>query len=342
MSVKAHYVRLGKSGLRVSVPILGGMGIGNLKWSPWSVPESQAFPLLKAAWDAGVTTWDTANMYSNGESESLMGKFIKQYNIPRNNLVIITKIRFLVDHEEPSTVTSFFRPELKDDRDYVNHGGLSRTAIFNQVEDSLQRLGTTFVDVLMIHQFDPETPMEETMLALHDLVKAGKVRYLGASNIRAWQFIEMNNVAQLNGWTQFACVQVEHSLLYRTEELELFSYCNHKGIGITGFSPLMDGHLARPIGTETPRSKFANGSPFEKKRRESDLKIIKRVQELAQKHSWTMSQVALTWSLTKVSSPIVGANTPERLREAIVAGKTLTDEEIKYLEELYEAQPPRF
>ena len=172
--------------------------------------------------------------------------------------------------------------------------------------------------------------MEETMLALHDLVKAGKVRYLGASNIRTWQFIEMNNVAQVNGWTQFACVQVEHSLLYRTEvssqllsqltslcsrtnasdfaqELELFSYCNYKGIGIIGFSPLMDGHLARPIGTS--RSKFASGSPFEKKRRESDLKIIKRVQELAQKHSWTMSQAALTWSLTKVSSPIVGANT---------------------------------
>ncbi|KAG6894013.1 hypothetical protein C0992_007840, partial [Termitomyces sp. T32_za158] len=180
---------------------------------------------------------------------------------------------------------------------------------------------------------DVETPFEETMCALNDLVRSGKVRYIGASNVRTWQFIEMNNVAHINGWTQFNVIQMEHSLLYRTEELELFAYCDYKGIGIMAYSPLMDGHLARPVGIETMRSKGVRGSFFEKRRRESDVEIIGRVSKLAEKRSWKMAQVALTWSLTKVSSPIVGANTPERLIETIIAGKTLTDEEIKYLEE---------
>ncbi|PBK63895.1 Aldo/keto reductase [Armillaria solidipes] len=342
MSTKAEYARLGKSGLRVSVPMLGAMSIGNPQWNPICLPEDKAFPLLKAAWDLGVTTWDTANMYSNGESETIIGKFIKQNNIPRNNLVLVTKIRFLVDHEQPTTITSFFRPELKDSRDYVNHGGLSRTAIFNQVDACLERLQTNYIDVLLIHMADDETPYEETMCALNDLVRSGKVRYIGASNVRAWQFIEMNNVAQLNGWTQFSCVQVEHSLLFRTEELELFAYCKYKGIGIMAYSPLMDGNLARPLGIETARIKLVKGTIFEKPVTESDVKIIKRVIELAEKHSWKMSQVALAWSRTKVSSPVVGANSAERLNEAIVKGKVLTDEEIKYLEEPYQAKPPRY
>ncbi|KAG6825947.1 hypothetical protein H0H92_001757 [Tricholoma furcatifolium] len=333
-TLKAQYVRLGKNGLRVSVPILGCMSFGDSAWS--------AFPVLKAAWDAGITTWDTANMYSNGVSESIIGKFIQRNNIPRNKLIICSKIRFLVDNDDISTLTSVFKPELKDSRDYVNQGGLSRAAIFNQVEDSLKRLGTDYIDILFIHMVDVETPFEETMSALNDLVRAGKVRYIGASNIRAWQFIEMNNIAQLNRWTQFSAVQMEHSLLYRTEELELFSYCNYKGIGIVSYSPLMDGHLARPIGTETVRSRGIRGSFFEKRLRESDIKIIGRVSELADKHSWKMAQIALTWCLTKVSSPIVGANTPERALDAIVTGKNLTEEEIRYLEEPYESQPPRF
>ncbi|KAF8234001.1 Aldo/keto reductase [Tricholoma matsutake] len=152
----------------------------------------------------------------------------------------------------------------------------------------------------------------------------------------------MNNVAQLNGWAQFSCVQMEHSLCYRTEELELFSYCHCKGIGITAYSPLMDGHLARPIGIETTRTKRVDGTFFEKKRRESDIKIINRVVEIAEKRGWKMSQVALAWSVTKITSPVVGANTPEKLLETIITGKRLTDEEIKFLEEPYEHQPVRF
>ncbi|THH21264.1 hypothetical protein EW146_g249 [Bondarzewia mesenterica] len=356
----AEYRRLGKSGLRVSVPILGCMSFGDPRWNSWVLPEekvchfvpypsrtcsplqSQALPILKAAWDAGVTTLDTANMYSNGESETIIRNFINQYNIPRENMVIVTKIRFPVDHGQMSTITSRMRFELASTRDYVNQSGLSRTAIFNQTEASLKRLGMDYIDVLMIHMYDMETPFEETMRALHDLVLSGKVRYLGASNVRAWQFIEMNNVAQLNGWTQFSCVQMEHSLLYRAEERELFAYCDFKGIGIIAFSPLMDGHLARPDGTETVRTKRYSGTSYDKKRRECDIKIIQRVEEIAQKHSWKMCQVALAWSASKISSPIVGVNSVERLHEDIITGKTLTAEEIKYLEEPYEDQPPRF
>ncbi|EED77021.1 predicted protein [Postia placenta Mad-698-R] len=160
--------------------------------------------------------------------------------------------------------------------------------------------------------------------------------------MRAWQFAEMNHIAEVNGWTPFISVQVEHSLLYRPEELEMFAYCGYKGIGIVSYSPLMDGHLARPLNTETFRSKSISGTFFEKPRRESDKKIIKRVEELANKYQWKMSQVALTWSASKVTSPIVGANSVERLHECIVAGKALSAEDVKYLEELYEHQPPRF
>ncbi|KAG6847728.1 hypothetical protein H0H93_006308 [Arthromyces matolae] len=334
MSNTASYVRLGKTGLRVSAPILGCMSIGSAEWMHRSLPEDKAFPVLKTAWEAGINTGDTANMYSNGRSEMIIGKFITENQIPRNKLVLITKINFLVDEEDIHTVTSFFKPHLKDQRDYVNQGGLSRAAIFNQVEASLRRLKTDYVDILMIHAFDSCAPMEETMQALNDIVRSGKARYLGASNLKAWQLVEMNNIAQRHGWVEFSCYELEHSLLYRTEERELIDYCTYKGIGIVAYSPLMDGHLARPVGIETARSQDVKGTFIEKRRRESDNKIIGRVQEIADKRSWKMAQVALAWTLTKVSSPIVGANSPERVLESITTGKQLTDEEVKYLEEL--------
>ncbi|KAJ3825476.1 Aldo/keto reductase [Lentinula raphanica] len=344
MSLQPEYRLLGTSGLRVSVPILGTMGMGDQEWNNWVLPEDKSIALLKKAWDAGITTLDTANMYSNGVSETIIDKFLKQYEIPRENMIITTKLRFLVDHEQMSNITAkpSMRPGMANLRDYVNQGGLSRAAIFNQAQASLKRLQTDYIDILMIHMTDLATPFEETMCALNDLVRSGKVRYLGASNVRAWHFIEMNTIAERNGWTKFSCIQVEHSLLYRAEELELIAYCHCKGIGVTAYAPLMDGHLARPIGTETTRSKKYASIKGEKPRRESDLKIIQRVQELAEKKNWKMSQVALAWLLSKNSIPIVGANSAERLHESIIAGKTLTDEEIKYLEELYEYRPVRF
>ncbi|KAH9855501.1 Aldo/keto reductase [Lenzites betulinus] len=327
-----EYRQLGKSGLRVSVPIFGGMTIGNPKWSPWILGEEKGLELLKAAWDLGINTIDTANTYSNGDSEKLIATFIEKYNIPRENLVIMTKAFFLVS-QDPTALT-MLNPALNNTRDFVNQGGLSRAALFNQVEASLRRLRTPYIDVLQVHAFDPTTPLEETMKALHDLVQSGKVRYLGASNMRLWQFAELQRVAEVNGWTQFTSVQIEYSLLYRVEELELLAYCKYKGIGVVAYSPLMDGHLARPLGTETARSQSIAGTPFEKQRRESDKRVIQRVEELANKKGWSMTQVALAWIATKVTAPISGANTAERLAESITTGKTLADDEIKFLEEL--------
>ncbi|RPD56590.1 Aldo/keto reductase [Lentinus tigrinus ALCF2SS1-7] len=340
-SIQVEYRQLGKSGLRVSVPILGGMAFGDTRWSPWVLPEERALPILKAAWDAGINTIDTANVYSNGEAERIIRVFMEKYSIPREKLVIATKVFFIVA-EDPNINTSLAHWSLAPTRDYVNQGGLSRSAIFNQVEASLKRLGTSYIDLLQVHLFDPETPIEETMKALHDLVEGGKVRYIGASNMRAWQFAEMNRVAELNGWTKFVSVQVEYSLLYRNEELEMIPYCNYRGIGVIPYAPLMTGHLARPMGIVTERTKSLAGSPFEKKLRESDKQIILRVEELANKKGWTMSQVALAWITAKIASPIVGVNKIERLQDSIITRKTLTADELQYLEELYEVQKPRF
>ncbi|RDX49395.1 Aldo/keto reductase [Lentinus brumalis] len=341
-AVQVEYRQLGKSGLRVSVPILGGMAFGDPRWAPWMLPEEKALPILKAAWDAGINTIDTANMYSNGESERMIRLFMEKYSIPREKLVIATKVFFIVA-EDPNVNTSLAHWSLATTRDYVNQGGLSRTAIFNQVEASLKRLGTSYIDLLQVHMFDAAIPIEETMKALHDLVQSGKVRYIGASNMRTWQFAEMNRVAELHGWTTFVSMQVEYSLLYRNEELEMIPYCNYKGIGVIPYAPLLTGHLARPAGTDlTDRAKALVGSPFEKKLRESDIQILRRVEEVAHKKAWSMSQVALAWIAAKVASPIVGVNKVERLHDNITSGKTLTPDEIQYLEELYEVQKPRF
>ena len=214
-SPMAEYRRLGQCGLRVSVPILGGGSFGSSKWSNYILDEDKGFELLKRAWDLGVTTIDTANMYSNGESERIIGRFLKKYGIPRHRVLLFTKCYFLT-LEEVGTI-AYYHPELNDTRDYVNQSGLSRAAIFNQVEASLARLQTSYVDMLQIHRFDPDTPVEETMKALHDLVQSGKVRYLGASSMRTWQFAKMNEVAARNGWTTFVSMQSEYSLLYRED-----------------------------------------------------------------------------------------------------------------------------
>ncbi|TDL19656.1 Aldo keto reductase [Rickenella mellea] len=332
-----EYRRLGKSGLRVSVPILGGMSFGNHGWGVCISYSSDALLLLKAAWDRGVTTIDTANVYSNGDSERIIGKFIKQYNIPRGKLVILTKCYHIVS-EDPKQQTAL-QVGLGDTRDYVNQGGLSRAAIFNAVNASLERLGTDYIDLLQIHRFDPNTPPAEIMKALHDLVQSGKVRYIGASSMRTWQFAELNHIAEINGWTKFISMQNEYSLLYREAEREMNAYCNYHGIGLIPYGPLHSGDLARPLGTTTVRSEHANaalkGTPYEKKLSETDEQIITRTIELSKKRGWAISQVALAWVCMKVTSPIVGVDSVERLDQAIITGKTLTEDEIKYLEEPY-------
>ncbi|KAI5121968.1 hypothetical protein M0805_002038 [Coniferiporia weirii] len=328
-----EYRRLGNSGLRVSVPIVGAMSFGSDKWAPWVINEDKALPLLKAAWDRGVTTIDTANLYSNGESERIVAKFLKQYNIPRHRVLILTKCFWFV-HDD-ITISAYVRDDLRDVRDYVNQSGLSRAAIFNNVDASLARLETPYIDLLQIHRFDPATPPAETMKALHDLVQSGKVRYIGASSMRAWQFAELNHVAEINGWTQFISMQSEYSLLYREDEREMFPYCNAHGIGLIPWGPLQAGSLSYPINQSTTRRDSTKGTPHERKYSEADKVIISRVEEVATKRGWTMSQVALAWINRKVSSPIVGMSSPERLESAIITGKELTEEEVKYLEESY-------
>jgi aryl-alcohol dehydrogenase-like predicted oxidoreductase len=198
-------------------------------------------------------------------------------------------------------------PNLPNTRDYVNQSGLSRVAIFNAVEDSLARLETTYIDLLQIHRADPKVPFAETMEALHDLVKAGKVRYIGASSMWAWQFAEYQHIAEKNGWTKFISMQNHYSLLYREEEREVNPYCNFSGVGIIPWGPLADGLLARPLGAaDTKRAEAGKGGPFERKLTKEDEEIIKRVEEVAKKKGWKLNQVALSWIGTKVASPIVG------------------------------------
>jgi len=334
---QVEYRRVGKSGLRVSVPILGAMSFGSDKWAPWVINEDKALPLLKAAWDLGITTWDTANVYSNGESERVIAKAIKKYNLPRSKLVILTKCNGLV-HEDLGVRTMMF-PNLKNTRDYLNMSGLSRQAIFQQVEASLKRLEVDYIDLLQIHRCDMNTPFEETMCALNDLVRWGKVRYIGASSMWAWQFAEYQNVAEKNGWAKFISMQNHYSLLYREEEREMNKYCDYTGVGLIPWGPLAAGQLARPLGETSVREDSAKGSAFEMKKSDADKEIINRVEKLAKQKGWAMGQVAQAWINTKVSSPIIGFSSAARLEEAIIPDKKLTEEEIKYLEEPYVPKP---
>ncbi|KAJ7590462.1 NADP-dependent oxidoreductase domain-containing protein [Mycena floridula] len=333
-TVNAQYVRLGQTGLKVSVPILGAMSFGSSKWGAWVLDEEESIAIIKAAWDRGVSTIDTANIYGNGESERVVGKFLKKYQIPRSQIIIATKCYELVG-ENPGDLT-YRTPELKQTRRFVNQYGLSRAAIFNAVEESLQRLDTPYIDLLQIHRYDIDTPGEETMKALHDLVQSGKVRYIGASSMRTWQFAHLNEIAEKHNWTKFVSMQSEYSLLYREDEREMLPYCRFNGIGIIPWGPLCAGALGRPLNAEaSTRAQATIGTPWEPKYTEADKTIIARVEEIAKKRDQSMAQVALAWVGSKVSSPIVGISSVNRLEEAINPSFTLTEEEIKYLEEPY-------
>jgi aryl-alcohol dehydrogenase-like predicted oxidoreductase len=273
------------------------------------------------------------------ESERLVAKFIKKYNIPRSQIIIATKCNGLVA-KDPST-HAYLNPDIKNLPEYINQCGLSRAAIFNAVDASLARLETPYIDLLQIHRFDPSVTPEETMKALHDLVQSGKVRYIGASSMRCWQFAMLNDVAIRNGWTTFVSMQDEYSLLYREEEREMLAYCKYNGIGVIPWGPLASGVLARPVGTETERLNSVKGTAWEKKNTSADETIINRVEELSRKKNCKMSQIALAWVASKVSSPIVGISSIQRLQESIIEEIELTPEEIKYLEEPYEPKAIR-
>ncbi|KAK1218344.1 hypothetical protein PQX77_018986 [Marasmius sp. AFHP31] len=335
MSKPVEYRRLGATGLKISVPVLGAMSFGSPEWNPWVLGEEQSLEILKAAWDRGINTIDTANLYSNGESERIIGVFLEKYNIPRHQIIIASKCYGLVA-DKPG-IRAYADPSLRDHRQYVNQSGLSRAAILNAVDASLQRLKTSYLDLLQIHRYDPDVPAEETMKALHDLVQSGKVRYIGASSMRAWQFAHLNEVAARNGWTKFVSMQNEYSLLYREEEREMLAYCKFNGIGVIPWAPLAAGVLARPLdAAETTRS---SGSTATKS--EADKAIISRVEELAKKRGVSMAQIALAWISGKIDSPIVGTSSIQRLEENIPSGLVLDHEEVKYLEEPYVPKPVR-
>ncbi|THX03266.1 putative aldo/keto reductase [Aureobasidium pullulans] len=328
-----EYRKVGHSGLRVSVPIFGCMSIGDSKAMPWTLEEEDALPLLKAAFDRGLNTWDTANVYSNGSSEAIVGKAIEKYQIPREKVVILTKCFWGVSecHDELHwTNRELFEPS----KDYQNQYGLSRTAIFNQVDASLKRLNTSYIDLFQIHRFDTTTPMEETMKALHDLVEQGKVRYIGASSMYATQFARMQFVAERNGWTKFISMQNQYNMLYREEEREMIRFCNETGVGVIPWAPLCRGNLARPLQAKgsTDRSKLDD-----ERLTTADRETIQRVEEVAARHGCPISHVSLAWILKRVTSPIIGFSKIERIDEAIkVRGKVLTEEEERYLEQPYQ------
>ncbi|KAG8718848.1 hypothetical protein FRC09_012005 [Ceratobasidium sp. 395] len=338
---KMPYVRLGQSGLKVSKIILGTMSYGDPKWQGWVLPEEEGIKHIKAAYDLGIQTFDTANVYSNGLSEIVLGKAIKQHSLPRDEIVVMTKVYF--------TVAPTIDVAWANAADYPNQNGLSRKQgphqetyqhIFESVKHSLERLQLDYVDVLQCHRFDNDTPIAETMQALHDVVKAGYARYIGMSSCYAWQFHAMQNYAINNNLTPFISMQNHHSLVYREEEREMLPTLKHFGVGIIPWSPLARGFLTKPLDTKSTRSETDQWRDHYKTAHPGNLEIVKRVEEIAKKHGVTMAQIATAWSLTKVTAPIVGTTNLKNLEELAAAVHIkLSDEDIKALEEPYGPQP---
>ena len=317
-----QYTRLGTSGLKVSRISLGCMSFGDTSrgFSDWALgDEDAAAPFFRQAVESGVTFWDTANVYQGGTSEEFVGRAISRYS-RRADIVLATKVSGKM-HDGPGG------------------SGLSRKAILEQADASLRRLGTDYLDVYYIHRFDDETPVEETMATLDGLVRAGKVRYLGASSMWAWQFAKMQHVAVVNGWTRFSAMQDQYNVLKREEERDMIPMCLDQGVGLTPYSPLAKGRAARPWGEQTARSSTDTvAKAFD---RDVDRPVVDAVQQVAEAHDVPMAQVALAWVLSNpvVSCPIVGATKPHHLRDAVAAlDLTLADAEITQLEEPYTPQ----
>ncbi|KAL2050028.1 hypothetical protein ABVK25_009755 [Lepraria finkii] len=331
-----EYTRLGDSGLKISKVILGAMSYGSPDWREWVLDEEKSLPLLEHAYKVGLNTWDTADVYSNGRSEEIIGKALQKYSIPRQKVVILSKCYFGVDSSgaQPRiSATSFNNGEM------VNQVGLSRKHIFDAVDASVKRLGT-YIDVLQIHRLDRETPKKEIMKALNDVIESGKVRYIGASSMAAWEFQMLQHVAEVNGWHKFISMQNYHNLLYREEEREMLPYCRASGVGCIPWSPVARGVLARPWGDRSTKREETDQilkSLLRTKATETDKTIVDRLEEVA-KNRWVgMALVAIAWSIKqKGVNPIVGLGSKERIDQAVEAVKfELSDEEARYLEEPY-------
>ena len=317
-----EYTKLGNTGLDVSRICLGCMGFGDAeRWThKWVLDEENSRPIIKHALDLGINFFDTANVYSIGTSEEYVGRALKEF-AKRDEIVLATKV-FMPMRQGP------------------NGGGLSRKAILSEIDHSLQRLGTDYVDLYQIHRWDYDTPIAETMEALHDVVKAGKARYIGASAMYAWQFQKALHVAETHGWTRFVSMQNHLNLIYREEEREMLPLCRTEGIGVIPYSPLASGRLTRdPSAEGTLRSETdqVQRAKYDASA-DTDRQIVERVAESAEKHGATRVQIALAWLLQKlpVTAPIVGATKISHLDDAVGAlSVTLTPDEVAYLEEPY-------
>jgi 1-deoxyxylulose-5-phosphate synthase len=312
-------VRLGHTGLNVSRICLGTMTYGDPAWRDWVLTEDKSRPFIQRALEAGINFFDTADIYSNGASEQVVGKALKDFAAKREDYVLATKVFFPVDGK---------------------HGGLSRKHILHAIDDSLRRLGHDYVDLYQIHRFDNATPIEETIEALHDVVKAGKARYIGASSMHAWQFAKYLSTAEKMGMTKFVSMQNFYNLVYREEEREMLPLCRDAGIGVIPWSPLARGFLGRPAahaldkGTTRAKSDTVLDMQFS----DADVETLKRVEETARKHGKSNAQIAIAWLLAKgVTAPIVGASKMQHLEDAIAAAQIeLTGDEIAWLEAPYQ------
>jgi aryl-alcohol dehydrogenase-like predicted oxidoreductase len=320
------YVNLGSTGLKVSRICLGAMTYGSKQWRPWVLEEEEGRPFLKRALELGINFFDTADMYSGGVSEEILGRALKDFGPPRDRVVIATKVFF----------------PLGDD---PNQRGLSRKHIRHAIDDSLRRLGTDYVDLYQIHRFDYSTPVEETLEALDDVVRMGKALYLGASSMYAWQFARMLYKADALGLARFASMQNHYNLAYREEEREMIPLCRHEGVAVLPWSPLARGFLAgnrrKEDFGETLRSKtddYAHKLYY----RPSDFAVVERVSEIARRRNVPNAQVALAWLLHQpgVTAPIIGSSKMHHLDDAVAALSLKLDEaELKALAEPYEPHP---
>ena len=321
-----EYVNLGKTGMKVSRLCLGMMSYGSKKWRDWVLEEEEARPFIQRALEAGLNFFDTADVYSTGESERITGKLLRESGVKRENVIVATKVN----------------GQMSDD---INDRGLSRKHILDSIDRSLQRLEMDYVDLYQIHRWDYETPIEETMEALNDIVRAGKARYIGASSMFAWQFAKSLHVSETHGWTRFISMQNHYNLVYREEEREMIPLCRDQGIGLIPWSPMARGFLAgkwkRDGSGETARAKsdsFGRNLYFS----DEDFAVAECVAEVAEERGVSASQVALAWILSKpyVTAPIIGATKMEHLDQAIAAlDIKLSEDEVKRLEEPYKPHP---
>lgn len=321
-----QYVNLGRTGLKVSRLCLGMMTYGSKAWREWVLDEEAAKPFIKKALDAGINFFDTADVYSLGESEKITGNLMRHFGVKRENVVIATKVHGQMSNDP-------------------NDRGLSRKHILDGIDNSLKRLQMDYVDIYQIHRWDYSTPIEETMEALNDVVRAGKARYIGASSMFAWQFMKAQHVAEKNGWTKFVSMQNHYNLVYREEEREMIPLCIDSGVGLIPWSPMARGFFAkdrkRDGSGETAR---ANSDPFAKQLyfREEDFTIAEHVQQIAKERGVSGSQIALAWVLSKpyIAAPIIGSSKEAHLDQAIAALEIhLTADEVIRLEASYQPHP---